>query len=186
MAMRLSGRICSADMSTCWTIATNTSVEVDVATVVVAIIPLSAIASRMVRCLRCPAGARPMARWYFGARACVGVIDVSMPLASRTAGWGGRRRRVVAAAVGRYEQMNRHILLFSNDMRLATEVAVAVWVTNRMLEPGRLISVQKSERMGWLSGCETSLAFSAIMRALVMSQGPARPAGLFWPVQAEP
>src|SRR3954470_21535249 len=29
-----------------------------------------------------------------------------------------------------------------------------------------------------LSGCETSLAFSAIRRALMMSQGPARPDGL--------
>ena len=34
------------------------------------------------------------------------------------------------------------------------------------------------QQVSGLSGCETSLAFSAIRRALVMSQGPACPDGL--------
>jgi hypothetical protein len=61
-------------------------------------------------------------------------------------GWqkasGYTKRSQVEAAIGRYKQVIGNGLRFHKDRRRTTEVGVAVYVLNRMLELGRPISVR--------------------------------------------
>ena len=61
-------------------------------------------------------------------------------------GWqkasGYNKRSRVEAAIGRYKQVIGDGLRFRKDCRRTTEVAVAVWVLNQMLELGRPTSVR--------------------------------------------
>jgi hypothetical protein len=61
-------------------------------------------------------------------------------------GWqrmsGYNKRSRVEASIGRYKQVIGDGLRFRNDERRATEIAVAVYVMNRMLELGRPLSIR--------------------------------------------
>jgi hypothetical protein len=57
-------------------------------------------------------------------------------------GSGYSKRSRVEAAIGRYKQVIGNGLRFREDARRTTEVGVAVWILNRMLELGRPISVR--------------------------------------------
>jgi Transposase DDE domain len=61
-------------------------------------------------------------------------------------GWqklsGYNKRSRVEAAIGRYKQLIGDGLRFHKDQRRTTEVSVAIYVLNRMLELGRPISVR--------------------------------------------
>jgi hypothetical protein len=61
-------------------------------------------------------------------------------------GWqkasGYNKRSMVEVAIGRYKQVIGDGLRFLEDERRTTEVAVAVYVLNRMLVLGRPISVR--------------------------------------------
>jgi hypothetical protein len=61
-------------------------------------------------------------------------------------GWqrmsGYNKRSRIEAAIGRYKQVIGDGLRFRNDDRRATEVTVAVYVMNRMLELGRPLSIR--------------------------------------------
>ena len=58
------------------------------------------------------------------------------------------------------------------------DFATAPVVPGRAGQPGWTATGRRETRILYLSGCETSLAASAMRRALAMSSGPARPSGL--------
>jgi hypothetical protein len=69
-----------------------------------------------------------------------GIADKGRIGWQKASGYTTRSR--VEAAIGRYKQVIGDGLRFHKDERRTTEVAVAVYVLNRMLDLGRPISVR--------------------------------------------
>jgi hypothetical protein len=88
---------------------------------------------------------------------------------------GYNRRALVEADISRYKRVIGDALRSDTDDRQATEVAIAVGVLNRMLEPGRPKSVRITEERPFKTGLRRC-------RHPSNKVAPVRKAGRFWRV----